>query len=115
LRIRKIATKWVAIGLSPERPRVSLTYLLAARIAPASRDDRSLAGRRAAGAQIHYLPAYSPDLNPIEMAFAKLKAWLRKTAARTVADLWQAIAAALDAFIPQECEHYLAACGYGCD
>jgi len=78
LRIRKIATKWAAIGLNPERPRVSLTYLLAARITPASRDDRSLAGRRAAGAQIHYLPAYSPDLNPIEMAFAKLKAWLRK-------------------------------------
>jgi transposase len=70
---------------------------------------------RAAGAHLHYLPAYSPDLNPIEMAFAKLKALLRKAAARTVEDLWQVIASALDAFTPQECGHYLAACGYGCD
>jgi hypothetical protein len=49
------------------------------------------------------------------MAFAKLKALLRKAAARTVEDLWQVIASALDAFTPQECGHYLAACGYGCD
>jgi transposase len=70
---------------------------------------------RAAGAHLHYLPPYSPDLNPIEMAFAKLKALLRKAAARTVEDLWQVIASALDAFTPQECGHYLAACGYGCD
>ena len=70
---------------------------------------------RAAGAQIHSLPAYSPDLNPIEMAFAKLKPWLRKTAARTVEDLWQAIAAALDAFTPRECQHYLTASGYDRD
>jgi transposase len=70
---------------------------------------------KAAGAHLHYLPAYSPDLNPIEMAFAKLKALLRKAAARSVEDLWQVIARALDTFTPQECEHYLAACGYGCD
>ncbi len=67
---------------------------------------------RAAGAHLHYLPPYSPA---IEMAFAKLKALLRKAAARTVEDLWQVIASALDAFTPQECGHYLAACGYGCD
>ena len=70
---------------------------------------------RAAGAHLHDLPAYSPDLNPIEMVFAKLKALLRKAAARTVDDLWRVIASALDAFTPQECGHYLAVCGYGCD
>ena len=58
-----------------------------------------------------YLPPYSPDFNPIEMAFAKLKALLRK-AARTIPDLWQAIADALRRFTPQECSNYLAAAGY---
>ena len=54
----------------------------------------------AAGARLLYLPPYSPDFNPIEKAFAKLKALLRKAATRTVADLWDAIAAALDKFSP---------------
>ena len=66
----------------------------------------------AAGASLLYLPPYSPDLNPIEMAFAKLKALLRAAAARTIPDLWQAIAAALRRFAPQECANYLAAAGY---
>jgi len=52
----------------------------------------------AAGARLRYLPAYSPDLNPIEMAFAKLKALLRKAARRTREDLWQAVANLLDDF-----------------
>ena len=69
----------------------------------------------AAGAALLYLPAYSPDFNPIELAFAKLKAILRKAAARTVPDLWQAIAGALDAFTPSECQNYFAAAGYDCD
>jgi transposase len=55
---------------------------------------------------------YSPDFNPIEMAFAKLKALLRAAAARTIPDLWQAIADALRRFTPQECANYLAAAGY---
>jgi transposase len=59
-----------------------------------------------------YLPPYSPDFNPIELAFAKLKALLRAAAARTVPDLWEAIAAALDAFTPAECRNYFAAAGY---
>ena len=66
----------------------------------------------AAGAS---LPApYSPDFNPIEMAmaFAKLKAALRATEARTIPDLWQAIADALRRFTPKECANYLAAAGY---
>ena len=66
----------------------------------------------AAGARLLYLPPYSPDFNPIEMAFSKLKALLRKAAARSVDDLWQAIADALDAFTPAECTNYFAAAGY---
>jgi transposase len=66
----------------------------------------------AAGAQVLYLPPYSPDLNPIEHAFAKLKALLRAAARRTVDSLWQAIGQLLDAFSPAECAHYLAHAGY---
>jgi transposase len=67
----------------------------------------------AAGASILYLPPYSPDLNPIEQLFAKLKALLRKAAARTKAGLWQAIGRLLDACPPAECANYLSHCGYG--
>ena len=66
----------------------------------------------AAGARLLYLPPYSPDLNPIEMAFAKLKAALRKAAARSIEPLVNAIAAALAAFTAQECLNYFAAAGY---
>lgn len=69
----------------------------------------------AAGARLLYLPPYSPDFNPIEMAFSKLKAYLRKTAARTVDDLWDAIARSLDAFTPSECANFFAASGYDPD
>jgi len=69
----------------------------------------------AAGADLLYLPPYSPDFNPIEMAFSKLKAILRKAATRTVPNLWQAIARALDAFTPNECTNYFAAAGYDRD
>ena len=67
----------------------------------------------AAGASLVFLPPYSPDLNPIEMAFARLKALLRKAAARTVTGLWTAIGTLLDRFTPQECRNYFAAAGYG--
>ena len=69
----------------------------------------------AVGAELRFLPPYSPDFNPIENAFAKLKAWLRKVAARTISDLWQAIADALHTFTPNECANYFAACGYDRD
>ncbi len=65
-----------------------------------------------AGATLLYLPPYSPDFNPIELAFSKLKAILRKAAARTIHELWQAIAQSLDAFSPDECKNYFAAAGY---
>ena len=66
----------------------------------------------AAGASLLYLPPYSPDFNPIEMAFSKLKALLRAAEARTIPDLWRAIADALKRFTPAECRNYLAAAGY---
>jgi transposase len=69
---------------------------------------------RAAGASLLYLPTYSPDLNPIEQLFAKLKALLRTAAARTREALWDAIGALLDAFTPAECQNYLANSGYEC-
>jgi transposase len=66
----------------------------------------------AAGASILYLPPYAPDLNPIEQLFAKLKAFLRKVAARTKHDLWQTIGRLLATVPPSECANYLRHCGY---
>jgi len=66
----------------------------------------------AAGARLLYLPPYSPDFNPIENAFAKLKALLRKAAERTVDGLWNAIGRLVDLFTPKECANYFAAAGY---
>ncbi len=68
---------------------------------------------RARGAWFLFLPPYSPDLNPIEMAFSKLKAHLRAIAARTIDDLWRAIGNICALFTPQECSNYFAAAGYG--
>jgi len=65
-----------------------------------------------AGAQLLYLPPYSPDFNPIEMAFSKLKAILRKAAARTIPALWETIAKAIDEFPATECANYFVAAGY---
>ena len=67
---------------------------------------------RAVGAKLLFLPKYSPDLNPIEQVFAKLKHLLRKAAARTIDAVCAAIAEALKAFTPQECANYLANSGY---
>jgi transposase len=67
---------------------------------------------RTAGAKLLFLPAYSPDLNPIEQVFAKLKALLRKASERTVKATWKKIAELLDAFSAQECANYLANSGY---
>lgn len=67
---------------------------------------------RAAGAKLLFLPPYSPDLNPIEQMFAKLKLLLRKAAERTVEATWQRIGQLLDAFPPHECAAYLKNSGY---
>ena len=68
-----------------------------------------------ADAGLLYLPPYSPDFNPIEMAFSKLKALLRKAAARTIPELWDVIAQAIDQFPESECSNYFAAAGYDPD
>lgn len=64
------------------------------------------------GAKLRYLPPYSPDLNPIEQVFAKLKAHLRKAAKRNLDDLWQEIGRILGTYPPNECENYLRNSGY---
>jgi transposase len=79
---------------------------------PAHKRAKVRAALAAAGAQLMYLPPYSPDLNPIEMAFAKLKAALRKAAARSREALHTAIARALAMFSPKECKNFLVAAGY---
>ena len=68
---------------------------------------------RAKGAWMLFLPPYSPDFNPIEMAFSKLKSWLRKSAARTIDDLWKAIGNICNLFTAEECSNYFTAAGIG--
>jgi transposase len=80
---------------------------LAAHKRPAAR-----AAVEAAGAELRFLPPYSPDLNPIELAFSKLKALLRSAGKRTVDDLWTFLGQSLDAFTPAECQNYLRHAGY---
>ncbi len=66
----------------------------------------------AAGAQLLFLPPYSPDLNPIELAFAKLKALLRAKKLRTIEALWKALGTLVDCFTSDECENFLRHAGY---
>lgn len=67
------------------------------------------------GASLLYLPPYSPDFNPIENAFSKLKALLRAKAERTIAALWDTVGSLIDLFTPSECENYFRAAGYDPD
>jgi len=76
------------------------------------KDDEARKAIRRVGAHLLFLPPYSPDLNPIEQVFAKLKHFLRKAAARSQDDLYQQIANALSTFFPNECANYLANSGY---
>ncbi len=66
----------------------------------------------AVGAKVRYLPPYSPDLNPIEMMFSKLKHLIRQAGERTVGALWNRIGELLDRFPPEQCRNYLRHCGY---
>ena len=66
----------------------------------------------AVGAALLYLPPYSPDLNPIELAFSKLKRLLREAATRSVEELWTTIGKLLDRFSPAECANYIRHCGF---
>ena len=69
-------------------------------------------GDPGAAAELLFLPPYSPDCNPIQLAFSKLKALLRKAAERTAEALWHAIGRILDTFSPTECRNYFKAAGY---
>ncbi|KAF0186663.1 MAG: transposase [Hyphomonadaceae bacterium] len=79
---------------------------------PAHKNPAIRALIEARGGELRYLPPYSPDLNPIENAFAKLKAILRKAAARTVDELWTVIGEVLPEFAADECRNYFKAAGY---
>ncbi|MES2494425.1 MAG: IS630 family transposase [Pseudomonadota bacterium] len=83
---------------------------LSSHKAPAARE-----AIEAAGAKLLFLPPYSPDFNPIEQAFSKLKAHLRKAAERTIHGLWNAIGRILDLYPPHECANYFANAGYDAD
>jgi transposase len=100
---------YVAHVLVPELKPGDIVLMdnLASHKAPAVR-----AAIEAAGASLVFLPPYSPDFNPIENAFAKLKALLRKASERTVDGLWRAIGVLIDLFTPAECANYFAAAGY---
>ena len=67
---------------------------------------------RAVGAKLWFLPPYSPDLNPIEQAFAKIKHWMRHAQKRTVEETWRAIGQLIQTITPTECANYLANAGY---
>ena len=67
---------------------------------------------RAAGARLWFLPKYSPDLNPIEQAFAKIKHWMRQAQKRTVEDTWRHLGHLVSTFKPDECDNYLTNSGY---
>jgi transposase len=79
---------------------------------PAHKRDTVRKAIEEAGAILLYLPPYSPDLNPIEMAFSKLKAMLRKAAERSIDDLWKRIGKIIDTFTAQECQNFFTHSGY---
>ncbi len=106
---RDAFTAYVEQVLVPElRPDdIVIMDNLSSHKAPAIRE-----AIEAVGAELRFLPPYSPDFNPIEKAFSKMKAHLRKAAERTIHGLWNAIGRILDLYTPQECANYFSACGY---
>jgi transposase len=124
LRCDRLTAPWVLDG--PINGESFLAYVKQALVPTLSRDDivvldnlgsHKVIGVREAievvGATLLYLPPYSPDLDPIEQVFSKLKSWLRKEAKRTIATLWDAIGDALGLFSPAECSNYFLNSGYG--
>ena len=102
---RHAFTVYVRQVLVPELEAGDIVIMdnLSSHKAPAVRE-----AIEATGATLRFLPPYSPDLNPIEQAFSKLKAHLRKAAERTIHGLWNAIGRILDLYAPQECANYFA-------
>ena len=82
---------------------------------PSHKSEKAKAILKQRGAWLLFLPPYSPDLNPIEMAFSKLKAHLRRIGARTIDNLWRAVGNICDLYFPDECQNYFNAAGYGYD
>ena len=82
---------------------------------PSHKSEKARQVLKQRGAWFLFLPSYSPDLNPIEMAFSKLKANLRRIGARTIDDLWRAVGSICDLYSPEECRNYFTAAGYGYD
>lgn len=124
LRQDRIDAPWVIDGpLNGERFRTYVEKVLVPTLKPGDivimdnlGSHRGRAVRqaiRSCGAKLFFLPKYSPDLNPIEQVFAKLKHLLRKAAARTVEAVCASIGRLLDAFTPQECANYFRNAGYG--
>lgn len=103
---------WVETQLAPTLQRGDLVILDNLQV---HKSAKAAAILKEKGAWFLFLPAYSPDLNPIEMAFAKLKAHLRKAKARTFDALWKAVGDICDLFTPTECWNYLKHAGYACD
>ena len=106
---RDAFTAYVTQVLAPELSPGDIVIMdnLSSHKGPVIRD-----AIEAAGAELLFLPPYSPDFNPIEKAFSKLKAHLRKAAERTIHGLWDAIGRILDLYSPQECANNFTACGY---
>lgn len=82
---------------------------------PSHKSEKAAASLKERGAWFLFLPPYSPDLNPIEMAFSKLKAHLRRIGARTIDELWKAVGSICDLYTPAECRHFFVAAGYAHD
>lgn len=80
---------------------------------PAHRNSKAEKEIKKRGAWLLFLPPYSPDLNPIELAFSKLKAHMKRLALRTVDELWKGVGEILNLFSKQECKNFFAASGYG--
>jgi transposase len=109
---REAFNVWVEQELAPALQPGDVVILDNLSVHKSARAAEALAAR---GAWFLFLPQYSPDLNPIEMAFAKLKAHLRKAAARTFEALWTALGDICAMFEPEECWNYFKAAGYAYD
>lgn len=101
---------WIEQGLAPT---LSPGDIVVMDNLPAHKPVAVRAAIESRGAELRYLPPYSPDLNPIEMAYAKLKALLKKASARTITALWSAISQAIPLITRKDCIGYFSAAGYG--
>ena len=123
LRFDKLIAPWVLNGpMNKAAFDIYVETQLAPELSPGDvvildnlsshKSPRAVQALRTRGAWFLFLPPYSPDLNPIEMAFSKLKAHLRRIGARSIEDLWRAIGSICDLYDESECWNYFAAMGY---